>query len=59
MYVCINICIYNIYKAFVIPGSEHQIMTYYYTEFSLQCRLYSVSVSLLITRILGNALFHT
>jgi hypothetical protein len=29
MYVCINVCIYNIYKASVSPGSVEQIMPYY------------------------------
>jgi hypothetical protein len=29
MYICINICIYNIYKASVSTGSVPQIMPYY------------------------------
>jgi hypothetical protein len=29
MYVYINICIYNIYKASVSPGSVQQIIPYY------------------------------
>jgi hypothetical protein len=29
MYVCIKVCIYNIYKVSVSPGSVQQIMPYY------------------------------
>jgi hypothetical protein len=29
MYVCINVCIYNIYKVSVSPGSVQQMMLYY------------------------------